>query len=96
MITETNQILIFLLWITDNGIEVLVRFAVASLVIYNLIDILYAKRPHPFINSINIIPILLKVFLSCFFLFYAEITKENTSWCMLQSTVKDLEMSFEI
>lgn len=44
MITETNQILIFLLWITDNGIEVLVRIAVASFVIYNLIDILYAKN----------------------------------------------------
>lgn len=48
MITETNQILIFLLWITDNGFEVLVRFAVASLVINNLIDILYAKKTSSF------------------------------------------------
>lgn len=48
MITETNQILIFLLWITANGIEVLVRIAVASLVIYNPIDILYAKKTSSF------------------------------------------------
>lgn len=40
MITETNQILIFLL--------VLVRIAVASLVIYNLIDILFAKKTSSF------------------------------------------------
>lgn len=77
--------------------KVPVRIVVTALVIFNLIDILYAKkRPHLFINLINIIPILPKVFLSCFFLlFYVEIIKENTSWCMLQNT-KDLELSYEI
>lgn len=77
--------------------KVPVCIAVTALVIFNLIDILYAKtRPHLFINSINIIPILPKVFLSCFFfLFYVKIIKENTCWCMLQNT-EDLELSFEI